>query len=129
MASAVYPKGLEGIFDRSIDLTGDIRAVIVDSADYTYNAAHDNLDDVAAGARIATTGALQNKTYTNGVFDADDITVANVTGDPGEVVILYRHTGTESSSRLVAYLDGVTITPNGANVTISWAAGRIFGGP
>lgn len=114
-----------------VDLEADdIRAILVDTADYTFSNTHDYLDDVAAGARVAVSGALQNKSVTARVFDADDIVISSVTGDGTEAVILYKHTGTESTSRLIAYIDnaGVALTPNGNNVTLAWdnGANKIF---
>lgn len=130
MASVLYPKAKEGLLDGSIDMdTHDIRAIVVDTADYTFSALHDNLDDVAAGSRVAVSGALTTKTCTNGTFDADDVVLSSVTGDPSEAVILYKHTGTESTSRLICYIDsgsGLPVTPNGGNVTLAWNASGIF---
>jgi hypothetical protein len=102
----------------------------VDTSDYTYSAAHDFLDDVASGSRVATSGALTNTTVTNGTFDADDVTFSSVTGDQSEALIFYLHTGTESTSRLVAYIDtgvtGLPVTPNGGNISLAFNASGIF---
>ena len=113
-------------------LVDDIKVVLVDSADYTLNlATHDFLDDIPAGARVATSGNLANKTTTLGVFDADDITIAGVTGDQFEYIIIYRDTGTAGTSQLIACIDtatGIPCTPNGGDITISWDSGanKIF---
>ena len=123
MASVLYPKGKEGLIDGSIDMdTDDIRIILIDTADYTYNAAHDNLDDVAAGSRVATSSALASKTVTNGTFDSADKTLSAVSGDPSEAIIMYKYTGTESTSRLIGYWDsgtGLPVTPNGGDITIA----------
>lgn len=133
MANAIYPKYKEALLDGSsnIDLNdGDVRVILVDSADYTYSAAHDMLDDVAAGARVSVSTALQNTSVTNGLFDADDITLSSVTGDQAEALIIYIHTGTESTSRLVAFIDtgvtGLPVTPNGGDINLAWNASGIF---
>ncbi len=135
MANAIYPLYKQALLDDSanIDLNdGDVRVILVDLADYTYNAAHDFLDDVPAGARVAVSGTLQNTTVTNGVFDADNMTPAftSVTGDISEALIFYVHTGVEGTSRLVAFIDtGVTgfpITPDGGNINLSFNASGIF---
>ena len=83
----------------TIDLdTNDIRAILVDGADYTPNlATHETLANIPAAARVAVSGALQNKSVTDGVFDADDITISAVTGDQFEYIALYQHTGAESA--------------------------------
>lgn len=130
MANVVYPEAREAFLQGNLDLDGDIRAIIVDGADYTYNAAHDFLDDIPSGARVGTSGALQNKTFNGGVFDADNITITGVTGDPVEIIVGYLHTGVESTSRLIWYMDsasaGLPLTPNGGDVTITWNASGIF---
>jgi len=133
MANSLYTKAKQGLIDGSIDMdTDDIRVVLVDGADYTPNlATHDNLDDIPSAARVATSGALQNKTVTDGVFDADDKIIAAVTGDQFEYLALYKHTGTESTSRLILLIDtatGLPCTPNGSDITIQWASGadKIF---
>jgi len=133
MANELYDAGREGFLDGSIDWdTDDIRCILVDAADYTVDlAAHDNLDDIPSGARVATSGALTGKTVVAGVADADDVTFSAVTGDQSEALVIYKHTGTESTSRLIAYIDdatGLPVTPNGGDITIQWdsAASKIF---
>lgn len=133
MANALYDKGREGFLDGSIDWdTDNIKAVLVDTADYTVNlSTHDNLDDIPSGARVATSGNLASKTVTAGVADAADITFSAVTGDPCEAIVLYKDTGVESTSRLIAYIDtatGMPVTPNGGDITVQWdnGANKIF---
>ena len=133
MANAIYPKYREALLDGSsnIDLNdGDVRVILIDASDYTYSSAHDFLDDVPALARVATSSALTNTTVTNGTFDADDVTFSSVTGDQSEALIIYIHTGVESTSRLVAYIDtgvtGLPVTPSGGNISLSWNASGIF---
>jgi hypothetical protein len=72
---------------------------------------------------------MTNTTVTDGLFDADDVTLVAVAGDVSEALIIYIHTGVESTSRLVAYIDsatGLPITPNGGNINIVWNASGIF---
>jgi hypothetical protein len=50
------------------------------------------------------------------VFDAADKTLSAVTGDQSEAIIIYKHTGTDSTSNLIAYIDsgsGLPFTPTG----------------
>lgn len=127
MASALYPKYKELLLGAGLNLTSlNIKCVVVDGADYTYSSAHDNLDDVPGAARIATSGNLASKTVTNGVFDAADVTINSVAGDASEIVILYYDSGVESTSTLIAYIDGLTIQANPGNLTIQWNASGIF---
>ncbi|HUU63137.1 MAG TPA: hypothetical protein VMX96_04360 [Dehalococcoidia bacterium] len=133
MANMLYEKARQGFLDGSIDWdTDDIRAILIDTADYTVDLdAHDNLDDIPAGARVAVSGSLTGKTVVDGVADADDVTFSAVTGDQCEAIVLYKHTGVESTSRLIAYIDsatGLPVTPNSGDIEVQWADGasKIF---
>ena len=133
MANALYGLGREGFLAGDIDWDGDdIRVILVDTADYTVNIdVHNDLADVPAGARVAVSGALTSKTVTLGVADAADVTFTSVTGDPSEALVIYQHTGVESTSRLIAYIDtatGLPVTPNGGDITVTWdnGANKIF---
>lgn len=133
MANALYDKGREGFLDGSIDWdTNTIKLVFVDEADDTIDlAVDDNLDDRAAASRVATSGAFATKTVTNGVADADDVTIATVSGDQFESIDIYKDTGTESTSRLICNIDtatGLPATPSGGDITVRFDSGanKIF---
>jgi len=133
MASALFAKAKKAFLDKDIDMLDDnIKVVLVDSADYTLDlAAHDFLDDIPAGARVATSGNLASKSTTGGVFDAADITITGVTGDQFEYIIIYRDSGAAGTSQLIACIDtasGLPCTPNGGDITITWDSGtnKIF---
>jgi hypothetical protein len=133
MANQAYGKGRENILDGSVDLlTDNLKCVLVDTAAYTISVDVDEfLSDIPAGARIATSGNLANKTVTLGVFDADDIAVLTVAGASVEAIVIYRDTGVAATSQLLIYLDtgvGLPFTPNGGNVVLQWDSGanKIF---
>lgn len=133
MANALYDKARESFLKGEISWSGDnVKVVLVDLADYTPDLAnHQYLSDIPAGARVATSGNLSGKTTAAGVADADNVTLASVTGDPSEALVIYQDTGNAATSRLIAYLDTVTglpITPNGGNITVTWGNGanKIF---
>jgi hypothetical protein len=133
MANALYGKGRQRFLEGSIViLTDNIKAVLVDTGAYTVSIdTHEFLSDIASGARIATSGNLASKTSTLGVFDAADVTLTAVTGTTVEAVVLYKDTGTASTSPLIAYIDtatGLPVTPNGGDETITWDNGsnKIF---
>ena len=136
MANALYPKWKEALTENAANsdiMSGDVKVALIDTNDYTYSASHEFLDDVPAGAIVATSGNLTNKTNANGVFDADDVTLSNVSGDESEALIIYVDTGNPATSRLVAYIDtgvtGLPVTPNGGNIIIAWNASGIFALP
>lgn len=129
--TARYGKGLEAFANQEIHwVNDDIRVVIVDTADYTVNlTTDDSLADIPSGARIATSDALTGKTNVGGVLDASDVVIAAVTGDQSEAAVVYKHTGTESTSILISYHDsgtGFPLTPNGAAVTVAFSASGVL---
>lgn len=133
MANALYGKGREGFLAGDIDWDGnDIRIILIDDADYTKSIdADDFLDDIAAGARVATSDALASKTVALGVADAADKTWSSVTGDVSEEIVGYQHTGTEGTSHLIFNIDtatGLPVTPNGGDIEVQWDSGanKIF---
>jgi len=132
MANALRDSGREGFLAGDIDWdANNIKVFLYDEGADAFNAADDNLDDIVAGARIATSGNLASKTVTAGVADAADVTLTAVSGATVESIEGYKDTGTESTSRLIFNIDtatGLPVTPNGGDITIVWDAGanRIF---
>jgi hypothetical protein len=91
------------------------------------SAAGDNLDDVD-GTRVGTDQTLTGNTVTAGVADANDATHTAVTGNSVEAVAIYKDTGTASTSRMVAFLDGkqiVTCAAQAAATSTSIAVERL----
>lgn len=126
----LYPKGREAFLAGDAAWDSDDFRVIVTDADYVFSTAHDNLDDVAAGGRVATSGALTSKTVTDGVADAADVTFAALAGGSTITgVLVYKHTGTESTSRLIAWYDtkadttAINVATNGGDVVVQWSNG------
>ena len=134
MANGLYDAARAAFLNADIDWTADdIRAILIDTGTYTVNlSTHDFLDDIPGGARVATSSALSGKTSAAGVADANDVTFSAVSGATVEAVVIYKHTGTESTSNLIAYMDtgmtGLPVTPNGGDITVQWAntTNRIF---
>jgi hypothetical protein len=137
MANALYPKWKEQLlqFTANNNLSaGTVKVALVDTGVYTYNSA-DQFYDASTGsdvqsATVGTPQTLGSKTFTNGTFDAADVTFTAVTGSSVEALVIYIDTGTPTTSPLVAYIDtsvtGLPVTPNGGNITITWNASGIF---
>lgn len=130
MASSLYNPFKQQLLQGGVNLSSaDIKAVIVNSAEYTPAATHEFLSDVPAAAREGTTGNLASKTFTNGAFDSANPTVTAASGDSVEIVVLYVDTGVEGTSRLISWHDGLTpasLTLNGGDVSIQVPAGGWF---
>lgn len=125
MSNQRYPYGNQKILEGDIPWnTAAITAVLVGTAAYTYNSVHQHLSDIPAGARVATSGTLANRSSTLGVADADDVTFTAVTAGPRiDAIVLYKDTGVASTSPLIAYLSdgvGLPIYADGSNIKITW---------
>lgn len=123
----------------------DIKAVLVNVSGtgtlYTPDANQDEfLSTIPAGARISTlSGNLSSKTshtgtgasFVGGVADAANVTFSSVgpSGMSIEAFVLYKDTGDEDSSQLIAYFDTATNLPqtaNGGSLTVAFDSGGIF---
>lgn len=130
MANTAYNPFLEGLLNKLFDMNSDtIKAVLIDSADYTFSAAHsDYATEVAAGAKVAVSAALSSPTIVNGVFDTANFTWSAVTGDVSEAIILEDETLVPDS--LVMFYDtgmtGMPVTPNGGDITCTVHASGWF---
>jgi len=130
MANALYPKWKESLIQLTANnsLTGTVKAALVDTGTYTYSAAHQFLSSLSGV--VGTAATLGTKSYTNGVFDAADVTYTAVSGASAEAIVIYIDTGTAGTSPLVAYLDtgvtGLPVTPNSGDIAIAWNASGIF---
>ena len=133
MANALYNTYKEDLLNKVFDMNTDtIKATLIDSADYTYSAAHDfyggGSADVAAAAKVAESSALGSPTIANGVFDTADFTWTAVSGDQSEAVILWDDTIVDD--RLVAFYDtsmtGMPVTPSGGDINFTVNASGWF---
>lgn len=120
MASKVYPKWKEAVIQAASNssLGGTVKAALVDTGVYTYSDSHEFYSSVSS-AVIGTPQTLVNKTYTNGTFDADDVTYTAVSGNTVEAIVIYIDTGNAATSRLVAYIDGTADVEVAVNASTS----------
>jgi hypothetical protein len=131
MANALYPKWRQELMQATANtsLGGTVKVALVDTGVYTYNAAHDFVDDLST-ARVGTDQTLGTKTFVDGVFDAANSVFTAVSGATVEALVIYVDTGSAATSRLVAYIDtgvtGLPVTPNGGDINITWNASGIF---
>lgn len=132
MANALYDKGREGILDGSIVVPSDTIKALLATSSYTPNVAtHQNVSDISSGNIVVRSSAFSSKTETGGVFNAANVTFTAVTGSVASYIVIYKDTGTDSTSRLIAIIDtatGLPVTPNGGDITITWDTGanKIF---
>lgn len=135
MANALYNFGRESFLNGTISWTNDnIKVALVDTDNYSVNTGtHQHFSDVNAneGAIVAISPNLSSTTATAGVADAADVTFSAVSGSTAQAIVIYKDTGNQSTSPLIAYIDTGTnlpITPDGSDITITWDNGsnKIF---
>lgn len=133
MASAIYPEYkqflLEGAANTSLnvdDATNGPFCALIDTADEAYNAADSFFSDITGAGIIGTDQRITAPTVANGLFDGADLTYTAVTGDPLEALIIYRkNSGANTTWKLVCFIDGISVTPNGGNITVTFNASGI----
>lgn len=135
MAASLYDAGRNAFAQGGIVWKASggstIKCVLLTSA-YTVNlSTHANLSDITAGT-VATSAALTLIDSSAGVCDANDVTFSAVTsGSTVTHFVLYKDTGTPSTSTLISHHDsatGLPVTTNGGDITITWdnGANKIF---
>lgn len=126
MANALftaYKQNLLGLGTRvDLDAPDDMRLIAVDHADDTpVPATDDFLDDIGGAAIVGTATLAGEAILAAGAFDSTDPVFTALTGDQFESLVLYKHTGTGSTSNLLAFYDtatGLPFTPSGGDVTV-----------
>lgn len=137
MANAIYPKFKEAILQHTANssmggsgATG-VYAALIDTAAYTYSAAHEFYSSVVAG-QLGTEIELTSKTFVTGLFDAADVSFAGFSSasNAEALVIFIKNAGANTTWRLVAYFDtgvtGLPVLPNGSPIDVTWNASGIF---
>lgn len=137
VTALLYGKAFLSFTNGEIDLDTNTIKVALTTSSYTPDQdAHDYFNDVTnevTGTGYTAGGAtLANKTvtYTSGTnvfkFDADDTTWAISTITARRAVI-YKDTGTASTSPLIAYVDfGADVSTAAQTFQITWHANGIF---
>lgn len=131
MANALYPKWKQALleFTANNDLDGQTVKVALVTAGYTYSSTDQYYSSVSASV-VGTPQTLGSKTFTDGVFDAADVTFTAVSGSQVVSLVIYIDTGNSATSPLVAFIDtGVTnlpVVPNGGDIAITFNASGIF---
>ena len=132
MANALYAKGKEKILSAAINFSTDTLKVRLVKNTYAQNLTTDEFVSLVTKVTGTTDQLLTGKTVTGGVFDANDPTFTAVpAGETSEGVVIYKDTGDEATSPVLAYIDTITGFPlatNGGDITIQWdnSAFKIF---
>ncbi len=137
MANSLYDNGRQSFLDQVTPiawLADTIKVVLVRIGAGFYQVVLGSdkfLSIILAANRVATSAALTSKASTAGVASAANITLPAVSGGQVGAIVLFKDTGVDTSSPLIAYIDtatGLPLTPNGGDITIVWDTGvnKIF---
>lgn len=135
MANALYPLFKQALLNKEHDLNTDtIKAMLVDSLDYTYSTAHVGnataTGDVPSTGKSAQSGALTSPTIVEGKFDTADFTwsAVSATEDVSEQIILFNDT--PPTKPLIVFYDtgmtGMPVTPSGGDINVTINASGWF---
>ena len=121
MANTLYDYCRQRFLESQINwMTDTVKVILVSTSAYTpQTAVHQYLADIPVSARIAGPVTLTAKATTGGAADAADCTFTSVSGATINAIVIYKDTGTEATSPLIAYIDtatGLPITPNGGDI-------------
>ena len=133
MANTLYDYCRQRFLESQINwMTDTVKVILVSTSAYTpQTAVHQYLSDIPPSGRIAGPVTLTAKATTGGAADAADCTFTSVSGATINAIVIYKDTGTEATSPLIAYIDtatGLPITPNGGDIIVTWDNGvnKIF---
>lgn len=129
MANFIYGKAKQSLLNGEFNISSDSLKVLLVTESYVPNQNTDQFVSNISGSYIEQrTSSLTNVTNILGVIDADDVTVAQYSGLAFKALVIYKDSGTDSTSRLLAYIDTATGIPFlGINattdITINWSNG------
>ena len=129
MANFIYGKAKESLLNGQFNISSDSLKVLLVTDSYVPNQNTDQfVSNISASYIKERTSSLTNVTNTLGTIDANDITVAQYSGLAFKALVIYKDSGTDSTSRLLAYIDTATGIPFlGINattdITINWSNG------
>lgn len=129
MANFIYGKAKQSLLNGEFNISSDSLKVLLVTESYVPNQNIDQFVSNISGSYIKQrTSSLTNVTNTLGVIDADNVLVSNYDGSAFKALVIYKDSGTDATSRLLAYIDTATGIPFlGINattdITINWSNG------
>lgn len=127
MANAVYTKAKESLLKGQINtLASSYKVLLLDTSQYNVNIVNDQyVSDIPSSAIKSRSDSLSNVTSTNGILNADDLSIDH-TGESIDALVLYQVGSSDANSRLILYIDDSVGLPfEGTNsnisITIFWS--------
>lgn len=133
MANTLYANARQLFLEAQINwMTDTIKCLLINLGNYSpQTEQHKFLSDISTSARITQPVTLTAKSTAGGAADANDVTFTSVSGNTIGAIVLYKDTGDESTSPIIAIIDtatGLPLQPNGGDVIVTWDNGvnKIF---
>lgn len=127
MANTVYAKAKQALLEGDLDLTGQsLKVLFIKKSLYTPNfLTNQYVSDVPTAAIVFKTANISNVTAQGGILDATDILEESYSGGAFDAIILYQVGSSDSSSRLIFFIDeseGLPFTATGGSLllTLQW---------
>lgn len=123
MSNALYDTGRDAFLNGDINFTSDTIKMALISDGYTPDLeSHQYWSDVNTNL-VGTETELTSKSTSAGVANCDNVTFSAVIGGSTvSYLVIFKDTGTDSTSPLIACLDtatGLPIETSGADITIN----------
>ena len=131
MSARLYNKGKENLLIGNIDMLNNDIVVMLVSAEYLSDTAvHSTRADIPSSAIVAQ-ATLTSTRVTDGVFDADDVVFATVSGGTITQIVIAQDDRIDSRALLIALIDDadlLPVVPDGENITVQWdnSTNKIF---
>jgi hypothetical protein len=127
MANALYDSGRNGFLNGAIDYTNNTIKMALVSDGYTPNLASHNFYNEVSSNVVGTPQTLSSKTTSAGVANCADVDFGTVaSGSTVRYILLYKDSGTTSTSQLIALYDtavGLPFATSGAEIVIKIDSG------
>lgn len=122
----LYPTFLDALCGGNVDLDTATVKVQALSVEAGYDEADEFLDDLTSGDFVSTAVTITNVVYDGGTVDGDLFTMGPPPGDVIESFVVYIHTGTPSTSRLILFTNEradttpISVATTGGTLTFSF---------
>lgn len=133
MANSLYNQYLEDLLNGVYDtVTANIGAALLNNS-ASFNNANTHLSDVNSN-QIGSVVDLTGVTLTTTTISANSVTFTGISASlTVKAVVIFRDTGTPSTSQLIAWFDtgtGFPLTTDGSDITVNWnntpTSGNVF---
>lgn len=128
MANFVFKKAKEALLNGNINVSSNqLKVLLLKKPDYTPNQNIDQyVSDIPANAIVSRSEAVTSVTSTNGILDGDNVTISGYDGSAFDAIALYQYHASDSSARLISYIDTSDGLPFGGSnsvnsITIFWS--------